>query len=509
MAESTLRSPSVSSPEVISSEGAALPSDNDVLEITPQAQLEFIQEIRSDRLNILWKGTLFGVALFTWILLVLSSSGDNTIVNWLIPVVIIAGSSYATRTLLMHNQYDLATWAYTLGIILTVSVMLIPDYEESRTLVPMIGIVLIFIVGMLMSVQNTFILLAISYACMLGLPLIFAGDLVLTTGASFAFLLMAVVALMVTQTSGELFSITNWALSSYRKERQTAVELHDSREVVEKSLLKQQNLTMQLQDVNSALDEARQAAEVAKHFRGQFLANMSHELRTPLNAVIGFSETMLTFPAMYNDVELPAEYHSDLQQIHTSGKHLLSIINDILDLSKIDVGRLEVSIQPVELEPIVKGVMSTAVGLIGGKPIQLRRETPDVLPMVLGDSLRVRQVLLNLYSNAAKFTEEGEISLFLTQDENHVTISIADTGPGIESENVERIFEAFQQGRSGVKQQRAGAGLGLAISLQLLNLMNGSISVDTEPGQGSTFHISLPRYHPPTIDEEWMEVEEV
>jgi len=321
--------------------------------------------------------------------------------------------------------------------------------------------------------------------------------------------LMAIVALIVTQISGELYSITNWALSSYRKERQTAMQLHESREVIEKNLLKQKNLTIQLQDVNVALDEARNAAEVAKHFRGQFLANMSHELRTPLNAVIGFSETMLTFPAMYNDVDLPPEYHADLQQIHTSGKHLLSIINDILDLSKIDVGRLEVNIQPVELEPIIKTVLSTAVGLIGGKPIQLRRETPPLLPSVLGDSLRVRQVLLNLYSNAAKFTEAGEVTLYLAQDENHVTISVADTGPGIEEENIDRIFEAFQQGRSGVKQQRAGAGLGLAISLQLLALMNGSISVDSELGRGTTFHITLPRYHPPTTDEDWMEAEEV
>jgi signal transduction histidine kinase len=509
MAESTLRSSSVSSPDVKSSEVSALPSENATPEISAQLQLEFIQEIRIDRLNILWKGTLIGVVLITWLVLVLSSSGDSAIVSWLIPVGVIGISSYATRTLLIYRRYEFATWAYTLGIIITVSVMLIPDNEQSHILVPMIGIVVIFIVGMLMSVQNTVILLGISYVAMLGLPLIFTGKLVLEDTGSFAFLLMAVVALIVTQISGELYSITNWALSSYRKERQTAVQLHESREAVEKSLLKQQNLTLQIQDVNVALDEARNAAEVAKHFRGQFLANMSHELRTPLNAVIGFSETMLTFPAMYNDTELPSEYHSDLQQIHTSGKHLLSIINDILDLSKIDVGRLEVSIQPVDLDPIIKGVLSTAMGLIGGKPIQLRRETPDVLPMVLGDSLRVRQVLLNLYSNAAKFTEEGEITLYLTQDNNHVTISVADTGPGIEAENIDRIFEAFQQGRSGVKQQRAGAGLGLAISLQLLALMDGSISVDSELGHGATFHITIPRYHPPTIDEEWMEVEEV
>jgi signal transduction histidine kinase len=251
-----------------------------------------------------------------------------------------------------------------------------------------------------------------------------------------------------------------------------------------------------LQEVNVQLEEARRAAEMAKHWRGVFLANMSHELRTPLNAIIGFSDTMLNFPIMYGGVDLPEEYQADLNQIHTSGNHLLKIINDILDLSKIDAGRLELENQPVDLMPIFDGVLNTAVGLIGGKPVQLKRALPPQMPLVWGDPLRIRQVIINLYSNAAKFTDEGEIVLGLEDRGSHVVISVRDTGPGIDEDSLETIFEAFKQGTSGRKQQRKGTGLGLAISRELLGLLNGQIWAESQVGVGSTFYMTLPVYDP-------------
>lgn len=472
-----------------------------------ESHLAFIQEIRSNRLTLLWKATIVGVVIFVWLVLLFTGDSDTNLLNLFLPVGVVLISSVVTRYFLQENQYNYATWAYALGVVLAISIMLIPENDDSRTLVPALGILVMFVIGMLMSVRDTVALLGTAYVLMIGIPLIATGELPITEGGTFSFLLMALATLLVTQVSGELYDITNWALSSYRKERQTATELHMSQLELQKSFLKQKNLTLQLQNTNQELHEAREAAEIAKQFRGQFLANMSHELRTPLNAIIGFSETMLTFPMMYDNVALPEEYREDLQRIYNSGVHLLGIINDILDLSKIDVGRLEVEIQPVDLEPIFKGLLSTAVGLVGTKPIELKRETPEPLPMVIGDPLRVRQVLINLYSNATKFTEEGSITLGLTMDADTVTISVADTGPGIAADNLERIFEAFQQGESGRKQQRAGAGLGLAISKQLLDLMNGDIWVESELGAGATFYIQLPRYHM-AADDEWTEVVE-
>lgn len=474
-----------------------------------QAQLQFVQDIRSGRLNLLWKITLTSVLILIWAVVFFASSTNISFLTLLLPVVVIGGSSLLTRFLLQKNMFPFATWTYALGVLTAAGLLMIPENEDLRTVVPGIGILLIFVLGMLMSIQDTFILLGVSYLLLIGVPTAATGELPFTTGSVVLMAMMAVAALLVTQVSGELYGIAQWSMESYRKERDTANKLHQNRVELERSLLKQKNLTMQLESINSQLDEARQAAELAKQFRGQFLANMSHELRTPLNAIIGFSETMLNFPVMYEGIELPSEYRQDMARIYGSGKHLLNIINDILDLSKIDAGRLEIDMEPVDLEPIFKGLLSTAVGLIGTKPIELHSHLPAELPMVTGDPLRIRQVLINLYSNAAKFTDEGSITLSLTCDANVVTIGVTDTGPGITQDSVERIFEAFQQGDQGRRHKRAGSGLGLAISRQLLDLMNGEIWVESEVGAGSTFYIRLARYYPAGVDSEWMEVEEI
>ena len=460
------------------------------------SQLNFVEGLRTDRLNILWKVTLVGSLVLIWLLFIFATATDSefTLLDFMIPSVLIVIFSFLTRYFLKHNQYDIATWMYGVGLVFATGTMMIPDNHDSRLLVPTLGVLIVFTMGMLMSVGDTAIIILFLYGSLIGIPFVVTGDLPISTSSVFGFILIAVSGVLVTQVSGELYSIAEWALDSYRKERRTATQLHESRQVVEKSLLKQKNLTGQLQKTNDELDEARKSAELAKQFRGQFLANMSHELRTPLNAVIGFSETMLNFPMMYGNVELPPEYREDMERIYNSGKHLLGIINDILDLSRIDVGRLEVEIQPVELEPIFKGLLSTTVGLIGSKSIELLRDVPDPAPMVIGDPLRVRQVLLNLYSNAAKFTDSGHIKLIVKPEETRVKITVEDTGHGIAPDNLERVFEAFQQGESGRKQKRAGSGLGLAITKQLLDLMNGEIWVESQVDQGSKFTVTLPRY---------------
>jgi signal transduction histidine kinase len=270
--------------------------------------------------------------------------------------------------------------------------------------------------------------------------------------------------------------------------------LFENRQQLERALHRSEALSDQLQETNTELKVARSAAEDAKHFRGQFLANMSHELRTPLNAIIGFSETMLKFPAMYDDVTLPKAYEGDLNQIYNSGRQLLSLINDILDLSKVDAGKLELHIQRVALEPICDMVVSTAQGLVGERSVKLEKDFTTPLPAVWADEGRVRQVLLNLYSNATKFTESGSITLIVRESEEGVRISVRDTGKGIDAKYHEAIFEEFKQADAGGRDPRSGAGLGLAISRHLLGLMQGRIWVESEVDKGSTFHVVLPAY---------------
>ncbi len=246
------------------------------------------------------------------------------------------------------------------------------------------------------------------------------------------------------------------------------------------------------------LEELRHANEQLRELdrlKSQFLANMSHELRTPLNSIIGFSRVMLKGI----DGPLTDLQRQDLTTIHESGQHLLGLINDMLDQSKIEAGKMELTFEYFPIERVIKGVMSTATALVKDKPIELRLEIPDDLPNVWGDEFRTRQILLNLVSNAAKFTEEGSITIsaFVTQEDGDkfLQISVSDTGIGIAEEDMDRIFEAFLQVDSSTTRKVGGTGLGLPISKSLVELQGGRIWVESELGVGSTFSFTVP-LHP-------------
>ncbi|MGB1286022.1 MAG: sensor histidine kinase, partial [Aggregatilineales bacterium] len=292
----------------------------------------------------------------------------------------------------------------------------------------------------------------------------------------------------------ELYQITEWSLENYRKQSRTNMELFEKRQQLQKTLVRSEALADELQDSNVELEVAHQEAEEARQFRGQFLANMSHELRTPLNAIIGFSETMLQFPVMYDDENLPVPYERDMNQIYSSGRQLLHVINDILDLARVDAGKLDIHMQHVEITPIVNAVMSTAKGLLGQKDVKLQAEVPDPMPDVWADESRLRQVLLNLYSNACKYTEEGVIKIIIRPVDDMIEFSVQDTGSGIAEEYHAKLFEEFQQAGESGRDPRSGAGLGLAITKQLLDLMHGDLWFESTLNEGSTFYFTVHAY---------------
>lgn len=464
----------------------------------PDKEINFAEDVRRERLAIVWKVTLVAAFVAGWSIVVITAGQAEWILTVVGPMISVIVGCVLTGILLKRDYYLSAVWMYALGIIIGVGLVLGGENEFGQSYAPFVLPLLIFIVGLLLPVRSTLVMFVLVLAVALGVPTAVAGEITIEPTTVFALFLTAAATGLSAQVSGELYAIAEWALESYRKERQTTFALFESRAALEKSLHRQRALTEELQATNQELEVARQAAEEAKNFRGQFLANMSHELRTPLNAIIGFSQTMLDFPDMYDFTELPPQYRQDMTQVLTSGKHLLTIINDILDLSKVDAGKLDLEIQPVELEPVVKAVLATAVGLVGdkAKDIKLTRELPDPLPMVLADPLRVRQVLLNLYSNAAKFTDQGSIKLRIFIEGDEVIFAVQDTGIGIADVDKATIFEEFRQGTAGRKKGRQGAGLGLAISQQLLRLMNGRIWFESRLGKGSTFYVALPRYVP-------------
>ena len=242
-------------------------------------------------------------------------------------------------------------------------------------------------------------------------------------------------------------------------------------------------------------EAVREMREVDR-LKSQFLANMSHELRTPLNSIIGFSRVIL------KGIDGPVTelMQQDLTAIYNSGQHLLGLINDILDLAKIEAGKMELAYDEVNISDLVNSVFSTMSGLIKDKPIHMRHAIEPSLPSVKADAIRIRQVMINLLSNAAKFTEEGEIVVNVktyrgSDNKTMVKISVTDTGPGISEKDQEKLFQPFSQVDASPTRKTGGTGLGLSICQQLINMHGGTIWVESEEGKGSTFHFTLPFYH--------------
>ncbi|CAM3451894.1 PAS domain S-box protein [Parendozoicomonas haliclonae] len=234
-----------------------------------------------------------------------------------------------------------------------------------------------------------------------------------------------------------------------------------------------------------ALAEARDEAEAANEAKTQFLSNMSHELRTPLNGVLGYAQLLLARRG------LAPEQHSQLQGIQTCGQHLLTLINDILDLTKAESGNLELNNKPVNIPVLVDSVEQILYqrAEIRGLPMQLVIH-PDVPVMVKGDETKLRQVLINLLGNAIKYTDEGWVRLEVSADKNWLCFDVTDTGMGIPQDQIEYIFAPFRQGDGG--RREGGTGLGLAISQRIAAAMDGEISVTSQPGKGSHFQFCIP-----------------
>jgi len=238
--------------------------------------------------------------------------------------------------------------------------------------------------------------------------------------------------------------------------------------------------------------KARETAEAANRTKSLFLANMSHELRTPLNAILGYSE-MLQEEAVDQGVQ---GFLPDLRKIHVAGKHLLALINDILDLSKIEAGKMELYLETFSIPKLIEGVVETLQPLINTNANTLHVACPTDLGMMRSDMIKVRQSLFNLLSNAAKFTKEGSISLEVSRDmweeREWIQFRVSDTGIGMTPEQLLKLFQTFSQADTSTTREFGGTGLGLALTRCFCQLMGGDVSVTSIPGQSSTFTIRVP-----------------
>jgi signal transduction histidine kinase len=237
-------------------------------------------------------------------------------------------------------------------------------------------------------------------------------------------------------------------------------------------------------------DKNRQLQQASEH-KSQFVSSVSHELRTPLNAIIGLTEMMVT-----NAVRFGTEKAQEpLQRVHRAGTHLLGLINQVLDLSKIEAGKLELNPQTVQLAPLIDEVVGTARQLAQQNTNRLVVEAQDNLGVLTVDPMRLRQILLNLLSNACKFTKEGEVKLQarkVADGRGWIEFAVADSGIGMTTEQQAKLFEEFSQAEATTAQRFGGTGLGLAITRKLARMMGGDVTVTSDPGKGSVFTVRLP-----------------
>jgi signal transduction histidine kinase/ABC-type multidrug transport system ATPase subunit len=262
--------------------------------------------------------------------------------------------------------------------------------------------------------------------------------------------------------------------------------------LVMQSLADQLAIAIRNADLFDAAEAARDQADKANRLKSVFLSNMSHELRTPLSAIIGLTQAMLDPSLKIYRLPLPAEYQQDLHTISKSGEHLLVLINDILDLSKIEAGQIKLNQSAFDLRGVLYEALFTTQALLHGRPVELQRDIPASLPLVWADSVYMRQVVLNLLSNASKFTQQGHIRVSAAVTDTRVIVSVADTGIGIPEHVRQNIFDRFHRGDLTISRKYGGSGLGLSISKQLVELQGGRIWVESEVGAGSKFTFTVP-----------------
>jgi GAF domain-containing protein len=255
-----------------------------------------------------------------------------------------------------------------------------------------------------------------------------------------------------------------------------------------KTFAAQSVLAIQNARLFTEIDEKSRQLEIASQHKSQFLANMSHELRTPLNAILGYAELILD--NIYG--ETPGKMREVLDRLQANGKHLLGLINDVLDLSKIEAGQLTLDLADYSIKDVVDNAVSAVESLANGKKLALTADVGQNLPIGHGDGRRLAQVLLNLVGNAIKFTDKGEVAIKATAENGSFTVAVRDTGPGIAPSDQDKIFEEFQQADNSATKRKGGTGLGLSIAKRIIGMHGGRIWVESDIGKGSTFAFTIP-----------------
>ncbi|MBN1311946.1 MAG: response regulator [Anaerolineae bacterium] len=305
-------------------------------------------------------------------------------------------------------------------------------------------------------------------------------------------LLLVVCVLLAWMIVSTLYTALQWAWTMQQRADELLELTRDRQEELNRMVKSLELAYATQRRTQRELYFARKQAEEARHMKEQFAANVSHELRTPLNLILGFSEVMYFSPEIYGEINWTPPLRQDIYHIYRSSRHLSEMINDILDLSRIDFVGFSLNKEQTSLATLLYNAVEIAEGLFRGKPVELKVEIPDDLPVLDIDRTRVRQILLNLLSNAQRFTVEGYVKLSAKLTSKEVLINISDTGPGVPADKLAHIFDEFYQVDHSLRRRQDGAGLGLAICKHFVEAHGGRIWVESRDGAGSSFFFTLP-----------------
>lgn len=316
------------------------------------------------------------------------------------------------------------------------------------------------------------------------------GDVSLTTITMLVVTIWAMLGLMVAAYN-PVYKLADWSWNYFQRAQVLLEESRNRKVELQQALDDLTRANQQLTRMNRLAQGLRRMAEEARKVKEEFVAQVSHELRTPLNMIIGYSETILQSPEIYG-TNLPSALLADLAVIFKNAEHLSDLIDDVLDLTEIETEQMAITKEEVHLHEIVEAATLAVRPLFESKGLYLKVDVPRDLPPLFCDRVRIREVLLNLLSNAGRFTKQGGVQVNAWQQEHDLIVTVADTGPGISVADRVKLFQPFQQLSSSIRKQFGGSGLGLNISKRFLELHGGDIWVDSAFGVGTTFSFRLP-----------------
>jgi len=447
-----------------------------------------VDSLRADSLRLLLGATAVGYLLWH-IASVVSVLPDGGLSYWTLFLVVAPGLT-ATYSLLSRGS-PLAYWCFLIASVVAITAAVGQlAAPPAALLYPVVALAAVVLVSPVAGLAVSAVSAGLLWWLRMAGPLAFvpADRLVEVAVAS---LLIVGCAWALDRN---MVTAVEWALHSYEQARRNTQAAQAHRAQLVQALRQLDTAYYRLERANSALELARKAAEAAERAKSEFVTNISHELRTPLNLIVGFSEMVVTSPESYGE-PLPASYRGDLNAIYRSAQHLLTLIDDVLDLARVGVGRMALIREPVDLGLVVSGACDIVREYIAAKGLYLNVTLPAE-PLVLDiDRLRIRQVLLNLLTNAVRFTERGGITVSVAAEGERAVVRVADTGRGIAASDLPRLFREFESldGEASRRQTGfGGTGLGLPLSRRLVELHGGQMGVESTLGSGATFWLTLP-----------------